>query len=119
MSKNGNDMYAWICFDFKNYEVEISNYSIKSYDSDSYHNPKNWVIEISNDGVNWITIDEQKNYTELKGTNVVKTFKVKANKFSRYCRFRHTGEYWGCSGYTLRFNSIEFYGHLKEPQSSV
>ena len=48
---NGN---AFVCFDFKDKLIQISNYSIQSrnYDKNSIH-LKNWVIEISENGQNW------------------------------------------------------------------
>lgn len=107
---------AWICFDFKRRKVEISNYSIKShsFDINSTH-IKNWVIEISDDKKNWTKIDEHSNYDGLNGHYITKTFSVEPNQFSRYCRFYHTGEYYGYPNLCLAFNSIEFYGRLKEP----
>ena len=44
------DGSLWILFDFKNFQIEISNYSIKSsiYSKDHTH-IKSWSIEISND----------------------------------------------------------------------
>lgn len=107
---------AWICFDFKKMKIEISNYSIKShsFDINSTH-IKNWIIEISDDGENWTKIDEHSNYDGLNGHYISKTFSVEPNEFSRFCRFRHTGEYYGYPNWCLAFNSIEFYGRLKEP----
>ena len=110
-SSKGFQQDTWICFDFQNYEIEISNYSIKTHSGGGY--AKNWVIEISDDGNNWTQIDEHKNYSELNSPYTVKTFEVHKNKFSRFCRFRHTGEYWVPNNF-LRINSIEFYGQIRE-----
>lgn len=109
----------WICFDFKNMEIEISKYSIKSSnDAKNVGHIKSWKIEISNDRANWETIDEHSNSNELNGPNIIKTFSTKSNHFSRYIRFYHIGSYWGSdNGYWLYINSFEFYGCLKTIQS--
>lgn len=110
------DQNAWICFDFKDMKIEISNYSIKSGNCKDSNNIKNWVIEISDDGNNWIQIDQHSNYTGLNGYRIIKTFSVSRKSFSRYCRFRHNGEYYGCYfSNTIIIRSIEFYGRLQEP----
>ena len=103
----------WICFDFKNIEIEIYSYSIKSFNANCCH-LKNWVIEISNDQVNWEKIDEHLNCEDLNKSLITKTFQVNQNHFSRYCRLHHIGE---TSNYdSIRcpgFRCIEFYGKLK------
>ena len=112
------EKYFWVCFDFKNAEIEISNYTIKSYDSaPDVGFIKNWVIEISNDGNTWKTIDTRTDCSDLKTSNSVKTFDVSKNFFARYCRFRHTGDFWGYApGYVSGFKCIEFFGSLKSPK---
>lgn len=107
--------YPWICFDFKDMRIKISKYSIKSSKfSENTGHIKNWVIEISDDGKQWNEIDKHSNYSGLNGPNIIKTFNVIPNRFVRYCRFRHTGDFYTGN---LEFNSIEFYGLLKMPKS--
>ena len=74
-----------------NFWKQKINYSIKTGQSPGY--VKNLVIEISNDGNNWTTIDEKINYSGLNGSNLVKTFEIKSqnNNFSQFVSFRHTG----------------------------
>ena len=95
-------------------EIEVTNYTIKSSHCSIGH-LRSWVLEISNDNSNWKTIDEHKDDSSLNGPNLTRTFSTQKSKFSRYCRFRHTGEYWGYkpSGTSIEFNSLEFYGKLK------
>lgn len=102
---------ACICFNFKDQEVEIWSYSIKSANNQGH--AKSWVIEISSDGEKWEEIDSVSNSSELNGKNFIKTFEVQQRHFCKYCRFRHTGEYWE-TGYYFRIGCIEFYGRLKE-----
>ena len=74
---------------------------------------KSWDIEISNDNQNWKKIDERKNCEILNGNNLIGTFDVSPNDFSRYIRLYQTDNPWG-DGWWVWFNSIEFYGYLKE-----
>ena len=105
---------AWICFDFKNWSVKLTNYSIKSYNS-SVNGPhlKSWTIEVSNDGKTWKKIDEHKDCQTLNGPRITGTFEVEPNDFSRYIRLNQTDKTWSSSGY-LWFYYIEFYGFLQE-----
>lgn len=110
LASNPND--AWVCFDFKNYSVNLSKYSIRSYkDGPNQYHLKNWVIETSKDGEHWEVIDDRKNCSTLNGNYLVGTFDVKPNCFSRYIRLRQTGELWGDG--KMWFHYIEFYGLLK------
>lgn len=111
-----DDTYFWVCFDFKSMEVEISSYTIKSnHWGTNIGHIKSWVMEISDNGTDWTEIDKHDNDPSLNGRLLVRTFNVRPNKFARFCRFRHTGKYWGGSG--AGFHSIEFYGRLKMPES--
>lgn len=104
----------WICFDFKNRKIKVTNYSIKSHKlGKDGHQLKSWKIEISNDGRTWIKIDEHKDCPTLNGSCITGTFTVEPNDFSRYVRLHQTGTPWG--GHDLWFYYIEFYGYLKEP----
>lgn len=110
-----SELNAWVLFDFKNCEIQISKYSLKSSNfSIDYGHLKNWVIEVSNNAKKWIVIDEHSNCSDLNGPNIIKTYEVKKNNFYRYCRFRNTGDYWGVKEkWGIQFNSIEFYGQIR------
>lgn len=106
---------GFICFDFKNYEIKISDYSIKSYNwKKNKAHLKNWVIEISNDGKKWEIIDNHSDYAELNSPRVTKIFKVNSDHFARYCRLRNTGEFYGKDdGWALEIDHIELFGQFK------
>lgn len=110
---NENDI---ICYDFKDMKIKISSYTIKSMDNSVGH-IKNWAIEISDDNKSWTEIDHHRNDPTLNSPGKIATFDVKPNNFSRFCRFRHIGDYWqykeGIVALSIRINSIEFYGQLK------
>lgn len=106
----------WICFDFKDKKIILSNYTIRGYHSSNQ--PRSWVIEGTNFDDNdsndkWETIDEHKDCDDLKGGNKTHTFSIKNsnNKSYRYIRMRSTGIDW-CNGRYLCINAIEFYGSL-------
>ena len=106
---------AWIRFNFKNMRVKISSYSINTDDRIPGNcHIKNWAVEISDDGENWMLIDEHSNYDGLNGNNIIKTFDVRPNNFSQFVRIRQTGDYFGHPNVLLVIKSIEFYGQLKE-----
>lgn len=118
-SYHSNDQSnVWICFDFKNMEVEIDHYTIESYYCPANYGGhiKNWVIEISNDGESWTQIDNRSNCSDLNGNRKIATFDVIPNGYSRYVRFYHTGTCWDdykTNNCTIFFLSIEFYGNLR------
>lgn len=101
---------AWVCFDFKNMKIEISDYRIDASKSCPI---KNWVFEVSDDKNDWKTIDTHTNDEIFKGSIKIQTFKVQKNNFSRYCRIRHTGTFCDyTTGSHMQICRIEFYGNL-------
>ena len=105
---------SWICFDFKENRIAPTDYTIRSTNSsENSSHPKNWVIEVSDDNINWLTIDEQKNCSYLNGKLHVHNFKIdnKNMKAYRYIRLRQKGVEWS-DRHILYFESIEFYGFL-------
>ena len=90
-----SDGKAFICFDLKDKTVNLTSYQIKSnWNCDGSYNPKNWVIEVSNDGDKFIEIYQHKNDLSLNKSSVISTYKIQknSNKFYRFIRFRQTGE---------------------------
>ncbi|WP_167433915.1 discoidin domain-containing protein [Paenibacillus silvae] len=65
-ASNGTSTSQWLCYKFAN-PVAISQYTLTSRNSgtssDLLQTPKNWRFEASNDGSNWIKIDERDNIT--------------------------------------------------------
>ncbi|KAK8893839.1 hypothetical protein M9Y10_022268 [Tritrichomonas musculus] len=114
---SNNDILSEIYFDFKDKKIQLTDYSIKSYDQESYTGHiKDWAIDVSNDGKNWDTIDTHKNDNALNGPNIIATFSIqkKDSEFSRFVRFRQTGPNWnGRNCNFIYFSTIEFYGNLK------
>ena len=115
-----DDGNAIICFDFKDKSVQLSAYTIQSYDINAnWGHLKNWVIEESNDAKNWIEIDCHCDDSTLNGPNIVASFKIPDNENLQFCRFirmRQTGNSWFYTGNHnyVYFPYIEFYGKLKQ-----
>ncbi|KAK8839050.1 hypothetical protein M9Y10_032516 [Tritrichomonas musculus] len=103
-----------ICFDFKDREIQITSYSLKTYNyGQSGNHLKSWVVEVSNDNQKWDEIDKRENNSTLNGLNFVGTFDTKENKsFYRFVRLRQTGTNW-YGNYCTLIVSIEFYGKMK------
>lgn len=104
---------AWVKFDFKTNLVKINYYSIKSceYGRNGCH-LKSWVLETSEDGINWEIVDERSNNPTLNAKGRVGSFKLPhQTDYVRYVRIRQTGEPWG--GGNLWFRAIEFYGFIE------
>ncbi|GHT34328.1 hypothetical protein FACS189434_10310 [Bacteroidia bacterium] len=67
---------VWIQYDFSsNNAFVVNKYSLVSADDENKRDPKNWVLQASNDGEDWITLDTQTdiNFAERKET---KTFLI-------------------------------------------
>ena len=115
--EEGND--AFICFDFKEKSVQLTDYSIKTCDNEpgTYH-LKNWVIEVSDDGIKWDEVDNHKNDSTMNKRYITCTFNIQTKTgFHRFVRLRQTGESWYNSGNhtCFLFHQIEFYGKIKIP----
>jgi hypothetical protein len=100
----------WIRFDFKEAEVCLKNYSLKS-DGDGTH-LLSWVVEGSNDSQEWQTIDRRHTH-DLDGQFVVKNFACDNDTFYRYIRLRQTGRNSGNTS-SLSLCNMEFFGYLSE-----
>ena len=109
-----NDKNFYICFDFKNFSVQLTGYSIKSsgYPKDDERHLKSWIIEVSNNNTDdsWTIVDTKENDQNLNEPNVAAFFtnEVQKNEFFRFVRLRQTGphEY-------IFFPLIEFFGKLR------
>ena len=107
---------ATVCFDFKDKSIQLSEYTIKTFNGGENHDHlRNWVVEVSNDNEKWEIVDRHENDSTLRGRNIIATFKAKeTSNFYRFVRIRQTGKSWNDSYYFI-FYFIEFYGKLKEP----
>ena len=115
-----NSTLAYICFDFKDNRIQLSNYSIKSANTGkNRENLRSWVVEASNDGKNYEELDSHSDDQTLNGANNIGIFKIsKVNdKFYRYIRLRQTNKSWYYYSNSYRYQYyiqfIEFFGKLE------
>lgn len=105
----------WICFDFLDKKVIPSHYQLRSACCDSnWAHPRSWVIEGSNDDVEWIQLYLQNDCPYLNGRSISHLFMLENRNESRsfrYIRMRYVGVNW-CNGYCMAFDSFEIYGSL-------
>ena len=104
----------WIKYDFKDKKIHPTHYSIRSCPSNwSGHEPCNWVIEGSNDDVNWKQLDSQNGVNCLYGASKFSTFKIQEklepNEFYRYIRMRMTKQNHSKT-YNLSLSALEYFG---------
>lgn len=118
---SNNSTLAYVCFDFKDNRIQLSNYSIESYDNGkNYENLRSWVVEVSNDGEKYLEIDCHSDDETLNGSNNIGIFNIsKGNdQFYRFIRLRQTNySWWGypnCNNHQIYIQFIEFFGKFEE-----
>jgi hypothetical protein len=110
----------WLCYDFQGRTVEVTNYSIQSADvsGGSPRNfPKSWVLEGSQDGSQWVVLDERTNNRDLKGQSQIASFLTSTRQVSRLIRIRQTGPNHNNEPY-FGFRALELFGCLFSPRAS-
>ena len=111
-TKNEND--SCIQFDFKERRVLLESYTLKTMNwPENYGHLKSWIIEVSNDGQNYIEIDRHENSDLFNGRLRTETFKVSCSTPQKFVRLKQIGPSWNGSK-SLYLNQIEFSGFLKE-----
>lgn len=110
---------ATICFDFKDKSVQLTSYTVQSYNGNKTSGHlKNWVVEVSNDNNDWKVIDKHVDDPTLQTPDKIATFNTeKTQEFYRFVRIHQTGNSW-YGNYFLYFPFVEFYGKIKEPDNS-
>jgi hypothetical protein len=111
LSKNSAE--SWFCYDFKAMRITPTQYAIMS-DLGGY-SLRNWCLEVSNNGVDWISIDERRNCDDLCGTGKIGTYRVSKSATGRYIRLRQTGpNAHGSEKNCLGLTGLEIFGSLQE-----
>jgi hypothetical protein len=104
----------WLCYDFKGSRVEVTDYSIQIADvpgGGPRNFPKSWILEASEDGSQWIVLDERSDNSDLKGRSKIATFSVTHRHISRMIRIRQTGLNHNDEVY-FGFRALELFGGL-------
>lgn len=109
-----NEEGAWICYDFRKWQVIPKSYSLQSQgDGPGGLHPRSWVIEVSDDNLMWTEIDRRTNNNDLNGQNLTQNFKI-ANVPSesyRYIRMKQIGPNHAGNN-QLVFSDFEIFGTL-------
>lgn len=98
-------------FDFKDHSFQLTDYTIKS-DGNNANHLQSWVIEGSNDLINWDSIDKRTT-KDLCSNFAVKSYHCNLQKYKDYrcIRLRQTGKNSNFLDYLMIAN-IEFFGML-------
>jgi hypothetical protein len=104
---------SWIQFDFKEWVVCLTHYSLKSHSGGANFLLK-WELKGSNDKTTWVGLDKQQT-NEINGTSITKTFSCplarRSSDFYRYIRLQQTGKASTGQDYLILAN-IEFFGSI-------
>jgi hypothetical protein len=102
----------WICFDFLEKTVCLSDYSLRAAEI-TFDYLRTWVLEGSNTGNDWTTIDQQSANREISAAHAMRSWHVgHSGRFYRYVRLKQTGNNSGGTR-NLNLSGIEFFGVLK------
>lgn len=99
---------SWLCFDFIENRVILSSYQLISGSWGDHL--RSWVIEGSNDNIDWEVIDSRNNCRGTGTSHIYEVHNPNSKEF-RYIRLRQTGVNWFNSLF-LVINSFEIYGEL-------
>ena len=109
---------SWIEFDFKEKQINLTSYTIRSNGSspNSHAHPKTWTISGSKDGRDWTIIDKQDNNPVLNGEYKQHRFEIQNNnnEYYRYIRY-HQDDSWDKNKdfqYAVNISCIEFFGSI-------
>jgi hypothetical protein len=91
-----NQPNQWLRYDFKDRRIRLTDYSIAAHTSDWFL--RSWVVEGSEDGSTWTTLDERQNNNDANSSHPIATFRVERSKELewRFIRLRQTGK---CNNY--------------------
>lgn len=113
---DANNRNVQLMFDFKNIEVCISSYLLKS--GPTIGLIRNWSLEVSNDKCNWTVIDNHIDDSSLSQnqTSNERKFNTNSTKFARYARFLFTdilSHPRMANNYAITIQTVEFYGSVR------
>jgi hypothetical protein len=111
----GNAPNSWICYDFKDMQIKVTHYSIRSRCDLDLNHLRSWTLEGSKDGLSWVKLDDRKDDTSLNSAGAIFTFSISAefeDEF-RMIRLRQTGKNSSGNDYLVA-SAIGFFGVLKE-----
>ena len=109
---SSNEVNSYITFDFHDHYVNLTHYTLKSYNlPKGFRHLKSWVIEGNNHG-DWKEIHKVKRSNHLNGSNSIASFPVKNAGFYQQIRIRLANH--NCYGDNHLFlTGVEFFGFYR------
>jgi hypothetical protein len=106
-----NQPNQWLCYDFKDRRIRLTDYSIAAHTNNYFL--RSWVVEGSEDGSTWTTLDERQNNNDANSSHPIATFKVDQSRDLewRFIRLRQTGKCSSNYDYLILFG-FEVFGSV-------
>jgi hypothetical protein len=102
----------WICLEFKRHHVKVSHYSIRTFDGQPGEaHLKSWIVDGSQDGQNWIDLDERRDNDQLNCSNAVASFEVTRSALCRFIRIRQAGVNHS-GNHRIALSAFELFGSI-------
>jgi hypothetical protein len=102
---------SWIQYDFRDRQVGVNHYSLRSRSDNDCHHLMNWVIEGSIDGHRWTVLDRHTDCSDLVGMGLIASYPVSGSTFFRMIRLRQFGKTDSDSN-ILMLSAFELFGVL-------
>jgi hypothetical protein len=105
---------SWVMFDLRARRVQPTHYSLRHYSTWDTEALRNWVLEGSNDRVEWVTLREHKADASLNKKGATKTWALSlpaADEAYQFFRVRQVGLNSNNHNY-LALSGFELYGEL-------
>jgi hypothetical protein len=112
-----NEPNSWICYDFKDMQINMTHYSIRTLRNGNDSHLRSWTLEGSKDGLKWVKIDDHQNDTSLNSKGAISVFSISESfeEEFRMIRLRQTGKNSNSNDHLI-VNAIEFFGVLQKPK---
>ena len=101
---------AFVQVHFLQHQLKLTNYTLKSH-SGLGNFFMSWVLEGSNNGIDWIQLDSHENCNDLKGPSLVHTYSCKDAPPMTFFRIQQTGETSSHANYLI-IAKMELFGTL-------
>lgn len=111
-----NRANQWIAFEFNDMKMKVTSYTLQSYynGKPNFANPKNWILEGSDNGREWVEMDRHEDCPDLNNKNVIQNYKIKGDfKEFKYIRVKQIGKNWANMD-QLTLSKVELFGELYE-----
>ncbi|OHT07372.1 hypothetical protein TRFO_24458 [Tritrichomonas foetus] len=111
---------SWVMFDFKNYEIIPTSYTLKSFVADvKLPYMISWRLDGSRDGSKWITLDERRNTTSTAdGNKQWRTWKIEKRIRCRFIKLTQIDKN-GSGNFCMFLHGIEFFGSLPNQSEDI